>query len=109
VRPGADALGGKIDLTGVSLGIGDQVRDRFGRERRVGDRDEGGNANARDRREVADEIEIQTRVERGIDCIGRYRDQQRIAVRRRVSGIFSADIAGGARPVVDDELLTEPL
>jgi hypothetical protein len=56
-----------------------------------------------------DEVEIEIGIERGIDCIGRYRNQQRIAVRCRRGGEFGADIAGGARPVVDNELLAEPM
>ena len=64
---------------------------------------------AADRREVAREIEIQMLIKRGVDGIGRDGQQQRIAVRRRVRDDFGADIAGGARPIVDDELLTEPL
>ena len=52
-------------------------------------------------------FEIQMLIKRGVDGIGRDDEEKRIAVRRRVGDEFGADIAGSARPIVDDELLTE--
>ena len=63
----------------------------------------------RDRHHVACEIEIQIRVNHGVDCIRRYGHEQRIAVWRRLCDDFGADVARGARPVVNYELLAEPL
>ena len=64
---------------------------------------------ARDRRDVADEIEIELVVERRVDRVGRTDQEERIAVRRRTHDRLGGDIAAGARPVLDDELLAEPL
>ena len=55
------------------------------------------------------EIEIEPLVERGVDRVGGADQQKGIAVRRRIHHAFGGDIAAGARPVVDDNLLTEPL
>src|SRR5215510_11562091 len=55
------------------------------------------------------EIEIEPLVERGVDRVGGADQQKGIAVRRRIHHAFGGDIAACARPVVDDNLLTEPL
>jgi hypothetical protein len=54
-------------------------------------------------------IVIQIVVERRIDGVRRARIEQRVAVGRRAHDEFGCDIAAGARLVVDDELLAEPL
>ena len=64
---------------------------------------------ARDRRDVADEIEIELVVERRVDRVGRSDQEQRIAVRWRTHDRLGGDIGAGARPVLDDEWLAEPL
>ena len=66
-------------------------------------------ADARDRRDVADEIEIELVVERRVDRVVASDQKERIAVRRRAHDRLGGDIAAGARPVLDDELLAEPL
>jgi hypothetical protein len=48
-------------------------------------------------------------VNRGIDCRRVVDDKKRVAVRRRSHDRFGGDIAVAARPVLDDELLTESL
>jgi len=62
-----------------------------------------------DRRDVADEIEIELLVERGVDRVRYAGEQERVSVGRRIHDQFGADIAGGTRPVLDDERLAEPL
>ena len=64
---------------------------------------------ARDRSDVADEVEVEVFVKRRIDCICWGNQEQRIAVRSSTHDRVSADVAGGARPVLDDELLADPL
>jgi hypothetical protein len=66
-------------------------------------------ADSCDRRDVADEIEIELVVERRVDRVRCACQEQRVAVRRRLHDRLGTDIAGGARPVLDDELLTETL
>lgn len=64
---------------------------------------------AANRCDVANEIEIELLVERRVDRVGRADQQKRVAVRWRIHDAFGGDIATGARPVVNDNLLTEPL
>ena len=56
-----------------------------------------------------DEIEIQLGIERGVDGVPTADHEQRVAVCWRAHDRFGADIGAGARPVVDDEWLPEPL
>src|ERR1041384_7452547 len=48
-------------------------------------------------------------VERGIDRIRRHDLQQRVAIGRRLGDHLGADVAAGARAILDDELLAEAL
>ena len=64
---------------------------------------------ARDRSDVADEIEVELVVERRVDRVRRADQEERIAVRRRAHDRLGADIAAGTRAVFDDEWLAEPL
>src|SRR5215831_2582550 len=66
-------------------------------------------ANARDRRDVADEVEIQLVVERLVDCGRGTERKQRIAIRRCTHDGLGADIAACARSVLDEEWLSESL
>ena len=106
---GAVARRGEVELAGIGLGIGDELGNRFDRQRRIHLHDHGGAHDARDRSDIAEEIEIEVVVERHVDHVRRRDQEQRIAVGRRVGSGLGTDIAAGARPVVDDELLAEPL
>jgi hypothetical protein len=65
--------------------------------------------NARDWRDVADEMEIELAIERGVDRIHRSDQKERISVRGRVHDRLGGDIAASPWPVLDDELLAESL
>src|SRR5438132_11582509 len=64
---------------------------------------------ARDRRDILDKIVVELFVERGVDHIIRADGEQRVAIWWRTHDGLSSDIAAGARPVLNDELLTKPL
>src|SRR6516164_9116116 len=98
-----------VDLAWISLGISDEVGDRFGRNRWMHQHDVGHDNNGGNRRDVADEIEIEVVIEGRVDCGSSIRTKERIAVSGRTYDCFGGDIAGGACPVLDDEWLTEPL
>src|SRR4051812_25974098 len=66
-------------------------------------------ANARNWSDVADEIEIELVVERRIDGIRRIGEQKGIAIRSRTHDCLGADVAASTGPILNDELLTEPL
>jgi hypothetical protein len=59
--------------------------------------------------DVADEIEFEIFVERSVDRVRRSDTEERVAVRGRAHDRLGRDSAAGARPVLDDDLLTEPL
>jgi hypothetical protein len=64
---------------------------------------------ARDRGDVANKIVVEFFVERGVDHIVRADGEQRVAIWWRTHDGLSSDIAAGAGPVLNDELLTELL
>ena len=65
-------------------------------------------ADARNRRDVMDEIEFELFIERGVDGIGKADQKQRVAVGGSIQHGLGGDIAACARPVLNDELLAEP-
>ena len=105
----ADAARTVGELARIRLGIGDELGNRLGRNRWMYHHDKGTADEARDRRDVADEIEIELVVKRRIDRVRRTDQEQRVAVRRRAHDRLGGDVAAGARPVLDDEWLAEPL
>ena len=109
VERGPDPARSHVDLAGVSFGIGDELGNCLHRDRWMNLHDERHADDAGNGGDVADEIEIELLVKRCIDRVGGAHDEQRIAVRRCADRGFDRDIAAGARPVVDDDLLTEPL
>jgi len=62
-----------------------------------------------DRRDVADEIEIEFFVKRRVDSIRGSDKKQRIAVWGSVNDRLGTDVATGTRPVFDNEWLSETL
>ena len=105
----ADAGRGITDLAGIGFDIGDQLGNRLHRNRRIDLHHQRHAHDAGDRGDVADEIEIEILVQRGVDGIRRGHREQRVAVGRRAHHRLGADIAAGARLVFDDEGLAEPL
>src|SRR5262245_20518540 len=98
-----------VDLARIGIGISDELQNRLGRNRRIYQDDVGLAAKASDRRDVANKIEVELFVERGVDGIrGNYKEE-RVPVSGRAYDRLSSDIAACARSVVDDELLAEPL
>ena len=71
--------------------------------------DVGRACGAGDRRDVAQEVEAQLLIERVVDRVRRHPLQQRVAVRRRLHHRLGPDVAAGARPVLDQDRLAEPL
>jgi hypothetical protein len=63
----------------------------------------------RNRCYVTDEIELEVRIEGRIDCVRRDGEEERISIRCRPYGLLGANIAASAGPIVNDELLLQPL
>jgi hypothetical protein len=100
---------GHTDLARMRLGVGDELGNCLGWKRWIYHHDKGRAGNACDRRDVADEIEVERVVERRIDRVRRDDQKERIAVRGCTHDRLGGDIGAGAWPVLDDELLAEPL
>ena len=64
---------------------------------------------ARDRRDVADEIETEPFVEGRVDHVRGGDQEERVAVGGALHDRFGPDIAAGAGSVLNYELLAEPL
>jgi len=58
---------------------------------------------------VADEVEFEIAVERGVDVVGRIDQQHSVAVGLGIDHRLGADVVAGAGLVLDHELLAEPL
>src|SRR5262245_3093649 len=94
-----------VELAGIDLGIGDELRKRFGWNRWIDHHDEGRSDSARDRRDVADEIETEVVVKRVVERVCGCDKEKRTAVGWRAHDCLSGEIGCGARPVLNDKLL----
>jgi hypothetical protein len=93
----------------IGLCISDEFGNRLGWSRKIHFHDARYADNACNRRDVADEIEIEVVVERRVDRIRRSNQQESVAIRRRSHYRLGGNIAAGTRPVFDNERLAEPL
>src|SRR6516225_6603047 len=98
-----------INFAWIGLGISDELGKRLRRNRRIHHHDIWKADDRCDRRDVAEEIEIELVVKRRVDCARRAEEAQGIAVGSRAHDCFGADIAAGAGTIFNDELLTQPL
>ena len=95
-------------LPGIGLGICDKFRNGVHREVRQDFHDATDARYARDRCDVAKKIEAQVVVKDRIEGIGRGAFQKCISVGARANDFLGRKIAAPARPVFDEEGLTEP-
>src|SRR5215472_14779309 len=93
----------------MSFGISDELGDRLSWNRWIHHHEVGHDNNAGDRRDVADEIEVELLIKRRVHRVRRMDEEERIAIRYRTHDGLRGDIGAGARPVLDNELLAEPL
>ena len=70
-----------VDLARIGLRIGDELGDRLRRHVLVDRHHVRHAVERRDRRDVADEVELEVGVERGVDVVRRIDQQQRVAIR----------------------------
>jgi hypothetical protein len=59
-------------------------------------------------RDGSSHIEAQLVIERDVDCVGHVELDERVSVGGRAHHLLGGEIAGGADPILDDELLSEP-
>src|SRR6516164_9030116 len=83
--PGADASRCHADLARTGFSVGDEFGNGLGRYRRIHHDHTGKADEARDRRDVTDEMEIEFVVERRVDRLCRTDHEQRVAVSGRAT------------------------
>src|SRR5215831_17969875 len=93
----------------MSFGISDELGDRLSWNRWIHHHEVGHDNNAGDRRDVADEIEVELLIKRRVHRVRRMDEEERIAIGYRTHDGLRGDISAGARSVLDDKLLAEPL
>ena len=101
------AGGCHADFARVGLGVGDEIGNRFGRDGWICLQNNGHAHDGGDRRNVADEVEIELVVKRGIDGVRRTDRDKRMAICRRTRYRLHRDVGRGTWPVLDDKRLAE--
>ena len=105
VRGAAAALRGVVELAGIRSGERDQLGHRVRRHLRVHQQHVRNRGDHRDRHELR-RVVGQARVQQPVDHQRRRRrGEQRVAVRIGLEHRVGADVAGGARAVLDDHRL----
>jgi len=94
-----------VELAGLRLHPGDELRHRVDGHRFVHHEREAGRADVRDRGKLLHHVvgDLRIKMRRGDDRRGS--DHDRVAVGRRLHHDIGADRPGGARPVLDEERL----
>src|ERR1700759_265970 len=95
----SDTGGRHGETPGVRLGVSDELRAGLGRDRWMNHQKEWIARDPGDRGHLMEEVEAGLFVERGIDCIGGCREQERVAVRRGAYHELGGEIASRARSV----------
>jgi hypothetical protein len=110
-RPGfaPDTTRRHVDLAGIGLNVRQEFGKRLCGERRMHDEDADPSMSARDRYDVADNVEAKLVVERDVPAVGRSKLEQRVTVWRSTNNHLRGKIAARARSVLDNELLTKTL
>ena len=105
----SDARRRHVEFTGIGPGVGDELWNCIGRHRWVHHQDVGEPDNARDRRDVAGEMETQLVEQRRVDRVEETDHEQHVAVRRCVHDRLGGNIASRAWLVLNDKRLAKPL
>src|SRR5215831_19809674 len=95
---------GEIDLPRIGLCVGDQLGNRCDRNRRMDHHHVGKTDYAGDRGDIAQEVEAELFIERGVDRSWWANKKERVAVGGRTYDRRGAKIAAGAGAVLDNEL-----
>src|SRR6516165_3797103 len=104
MRGGAKPRGAVVERAFMVLEIGDELGNRARRDLRVHEQKIGKAHQERNGLEVPADVEIQPRIEEGVDRIGAHRaEQQRCSVGRRLGDVACPDAAAGAGLVLDHD------
>ena len=103
------AAGRHADFPRIGLGVGNELRDGLGRNRRMHQYDIRHPHDAGDRLDVTYEIKVEPLVERGVGGVRGKGQKESIAIRGRSDDRLSGDVSARARAVLDDKLLPKSL
>jgi hypothetical protein len=109
MRWAAVASRAQVDLARISLGVGNKLGDALDRHRRINLQHRRRLHDACNRHNAFYEIEIEVGIKRSVDRVRLGDEKQRVAVGVGVYRRLGGDVATGTRPVLDDQLLAEPL
>ena len=98
----------EVPLPADAIGVGNELGNGLGWNRWIHQHYEWLANDARDWRDVADEVETELVVKCRVDRVHRSYQEERVAVRSRTHNRLGTDVGAGARPVLDDEWLAEP-
>src|SRR3954447_5839356 len=93
-----------VQLSRNGPGIGDELRDRLGWDRRIHDHDAWRAIDGGDWRDVADNIKIEIVVKSRIERLRQTDKEERITVCGRTHDRFGGNIADRTRSILDDKL-----
>src|SRR5262245_48320189 len=105
----SDPARGDIDHARIGFGVGDELGHGLDRQRRVHLQHQRLTVDQRNARDVANEIESEIAIERGVDRVRNVGIQERISIGRRLHDDLGADIAPRARTVFNHERLAEAI
>src|SRR5437867_11905958 len=95
--------GAHVELAWIGFSVSYELRDRFSRNGWNDHHKLGTTGNAGDRRDVADEIEIELFVERRISRVRKTNQEKRVAIRGRIHDGLGGDVGTRDGRVPDDE------
>src|SRR5258707_1193742 len=105
----ADSRRREAELVRVGFGVSDQFRDGCGLNQWMDDDDLWLANDARDRRDIAHEIEFEVLVKSRVDRSRGGDHEKGVAVRWRAYDHFGAEVASGSWSILDHEGLSEVL
>jgi len=109
MRTGADTGTGEVELSGIGLGVVDQLAHGLGRDAGVHDHQVDRHQQRRDADEILRIVGQRLDQMRIEDLRPRGREQQRVAVRSGLGDAVGSDDRPGAGLVLDDHRLLQPL
>jgi hypothetical protein len=109
VHRGSDAARRKVDLARIGLGVGNELGHARHWDRRVHLHHIGHADDASDWRAVAHDVETELVIDGSVNRVVWTDHEECVAVGRRPDRSLGGDVAGGAGPILDDDLLAKLL
>src|SRR5258708_39630517 len=105
MEEGAIAIGRHIDLTGVCLGVSNELRNGLGGDRWIDDHEKRGPVDASNRCDVEEKSKIEVVIERRVDRKRPGGCKKRITIQGRLHDGLGRDIGSGAPSGLENKWL----